>query len=91
MILVSEEAKSELKKLLAEKVDNPLAGIRLIRGTAEGFFGLSIDIEMPGDQVVEHGGVKVLLVDKELSSSLDGATVDVEASGKGKSLVVVEK
>ena len=91
MILVSEEAKSELKKLMAEKVDNPLAGIRLIRGTAEGFFGLSIDIEMPGDQVVEHGGAKVPLVDKELSSSLDGATVDVEASGQGKSLVVVEK
>jgi Fe-S cluster assembly iron-binding protein IscA len=91
MILVSEEAKNELQKMLAEKVDNPLAGIRLVRGTAQGFYGLSIDIEMPGDQVVEHNGSKILLVDKELSNSLDGATVDVEDSDQGKSLVVLEK
>jgi Fe-S cluster assembly iron-binding protein IscA len=91
MIRVSEKAKAELRKMLAEKVDNPLAGIRLVRGTAPGLFGLAVDIELPGDQVVEHAGSKILLVDKELSKHLDGSTIDVEDTAQGKSLVVLEK
>jgi len=91
MIQVSEKAKIELRRMLAEKVDNPLAGIRLVRGTAPGFYGLAVDIEMPGDQVVMHNGYKVLLADKELSEHLDGATIDVQETEEGKGLVVIEK
>lgn len=91
MLIVTEGAKNELKKILYEKVDHPLAGIRLLSGAQPDNFGLSIDIEVPGDQVVEHDGSKVLLIDSELSLHLDGDTLDVEDTASGKSFVVLER
>lgn len=91
MLIVTEGAKNELKKILYEKVDHPLAGIRLLSGAQPDNFGLSIDIEVPGDQVVEHDGSKVLLIDGELSERLDGDTLDVEDTDSGKSFVVLER
>ena len=91
MLIVTEGAKNELKKILYEKVDHPLAGIRLLSGAQPDNFGLSIDIEVPGDQVVEHDGSKVLLIDGELSERLDGDILDVEDTAGGKSFVVLEK
>jgi len=91
MVIVTEDAKNELKKILSEKVDHPLASIRLLIGAQPDNFGLSIDIEVPGDQVVEHDGSKVLLIDGELSERLDGDILDVEDTASGKSFVVLEK
>ena len=91
MLVVTEGAKNELKKILYEKVDHPLAGIRLLSGAQPDNFGLSIDIEVPGDQVVEHDGCKVLLIDGELSERLDGDILDVEDTASGKSFVVLER
>ena len=89
MLRVAEAAKKELRKILSEKVDNPLAGLRLVRGGQPDNFGLAVDIEMPGDQVVEHKGSKVLLVNRELSDHLDGNILDVEDTPHGKSFVVL--
>ena len=53
MINVTERAKRELKRLLSQKVDWPEARLRLMdRG--QGILGLGIDIELPGDQIVEY-------------------------------------
>ena len=87
MIAVTERAKEELKKMLSDKVDNLQAGLRLNPSSA-GHFGLSIDVEMPGDQVVEHEGSKVLLVEQGLASSLEGITLDVEDTPQGPQLGV---
>jgi len=89
MLRVTENAKKELKRILAEKVDNPLAGIRLMRSGKPDNYGLAIDVEMPGDQVVVHKGSKVLLVEHELSDRLDGHILDVEDTTHGKSFVVL--
>jgi len=87
MIDVTERAKQELKKILSSKVDNPLAGLRL--STSGGQFAFSIDVEMPGDQVVEYEGSKVLLVEGELATRLEGHTLDIEDTADGPGLVLL--
>ena len=73
MIVVTKRAKQELKRLLYSKVDNRYAGLRLTAG-GQGQLGLGIDVEMPGDRVVQYGGSKVLLVEQGLDSSIRGIT-----------------
>jgi len=89
MIEVTEHAKQELKKILSSKVDNPLAGLRLITSGPRGQFGFSIDVEMPGDRVVEYEGSKVLLVEDELATRLKGNTLDIEDTADGPGLVLL--
>ena len=89
MVSVSERARGELKTILLDNVDNPEAGLRLSAGEA-GQLRLGIDVEMPGDQVVEHEGSKVLLVEQELADNLKGLTIDAEDSPEGIKLVVVQ-
>lgn len=88
MVIVTERAKQELKKLLFSKVDNEYASLRLT-ASDEGKVGLGIDVEMPGDRVVEYDGSKVLLVEKRLDSSL-GITLDAEDTGSGSELLICE-
>jgi len=90
MLDVTERAKQELKRILSSKVDHPLAALRLI-STNTGEFGLSIDIEAEGDQVVEHAGSKVLLVEDRLATKLDGVTFDVEDTPEGPNLVLFKE
>ncbi|MBA7486909.1 hypothetical protein ES707_22471 [subsurface metagenome] len=90
MIHVTERARQELKKMLSEKVDWPEARLRLMdRG--QGDLGLGIDIEAPGDRVVEYEGRKVLLVESGLARNLKGVTLDVDDTPTGAELVISEK
>ena len=87
MINITKRAKQELRKLLAKKVDWPGARLRLMdRG--QGKLGLGIDIEAPGDHIVEHEGIKVLVVEPELATSLKGVTLDIDDTTKGTELVI---
>ena len=87
MINVTVRAKRELKKLLSQKADWSYARLRLMdRG--KGILGLGIDIELPGDQVVEYQGVKVLNVSPELAKKVDGITIDVDNTLDGLEIVV---
>jgi Fe-S cluster assembly iron-binding protein IscA len=89
MITITERAKQELSKPLAEKVDWPGARLRLIdRG--QGKLGLGVDIEAPGDRIVEYEGRKVLIVEPELAKSVQGVTLDVDDTPEGTELVVSE-
>lgn len=87
MLNVTEYARQELKKILSDKVDNPQAGLRLT-ASGSGQFGLGIDVEMPGDQVVVHEGSKVLLVEGELATQLEGHTLDFQDTDEGPALVL---
>ena len=49
----------------------------------EGDFGIVIDGEMDGDSVVEIGGLKVLLVDFDLTDRLPTAVLDFKDSPQG--------
>ncbi len=90
MVNVTERAKQELKKLLSQKVDWPDARLRLMdRG--QGIIGLGIDIEAPGDQVLEYDGTRVLICEPVFASSLKGITVDVDDTPEGAELVICEK
>ena len=89
MIKVTERAKRELHRILDSHVDNWDASLRLV-DKDENKLGLGIDIEMPGDQVVEHEGKQILLVGQELSKRLDGIAIDVEVADEGIQLIVVE-
>ena len=89
MIMVTERAKQELKTMLSTNVDNPLATLRLtIAGQEQLGLGIDIDIERPGDQVVEHEDSKVLVVEENLASSLEGVTLDTQDTPEGPKLVV---
>ena len=89
MIKVTERAKKQLKWVLSEHVDMPQAGIRLV-DKGEGQIGLGIDIENPGDQVVEFEGSQVLMVEENLANNLDGITLDLEETDEGAKLVLIE-
>jgi len=87
MLKVTQRAKEELKRILSTKVDNPQAGVRLsVSGSDK--FGLGIDVEKPGDQVVKHKSSKVLLVETELANTLEGQTLDFTGTAEGTNFVV---
>jgi Fe-S cluster assembly iron-binding protein IscA len=90
MIEVTERAKQELKRILSDNVDNPLAALRL-SATNEGGLGLSIDVEKTGDKVVECEDSKVLLVEEALADDLTGVTLDVEDTEEGPRLTVFKE
>jgi len=73
-----------------DNADDLLAGLRLIAADG-GQLGLGLDGEMPGDQVVEYDGSKVLLVENGLVDGLEGLTLDVADTPDGVKLVTVEQ
>jgi Fe-S cluster assembly iron-binding protein IscA len=99
MIGVTEHAKAELKNILSATTDNPQIALRLGAKSPNGF-ALGTDVEVPGDQVVEYGGSKVLLLEHELAARLNEHTLAFEdkefvivkgpLSGFNKSVVTLD-
>ena len=88
MLEITEKAKEELKRLLAQKIDWPYARLRLVdRGQND--LGLGIDVEMPGDQVFKYQGMNLLVVEHELAKKVKDITLDVDATPDGFELVIV--
>lgn len=89
MINVTERAKRELKRLLSQKVDWSYARLRLMdRG--EGILGLGIDIDLPGDHVVEYQGMKVLVIEPALAKKVKGITLDIDDTQDGLELIIID-
>ena len=86
MIAVTDKAKAELQRIRSDKVDHPQAVLRLV--SSDQGLGLGVDVEMPGDRVVEHEGAKVLVVEEKLAGLLAGVTLDVEETAEGPQLTV---
>ncbi|MFC2014556.1 hypothetical protein ACFLUP_01020 [Chloroflexota bacterium] len=90
MINITGKARQELERILYSNVDMPQARLRLIaRGGEE--LGLGIDIEMPGDELVEHDGSTLLVVERELAERLKGITIDVDNTSEGYNLVLCQQ
>ena len=87
MISVTEHAKQVLKTILIDAEADPEEGLRLLPSPS-GEFVLTLDSELPGDQVVEYEGFKVLLVGIEYFRILNGKTVDCQDTKDGKVLFV---
>jgi Fe-S cluster assembly iron-binding protein IscA len=90
MLTVTDRAKETLARLKATTagLDDAEAGLRLLLASGDMQFGLQMDYSKPGDQVVEHAGVKVLLVDEALADALTDATIDADSVGGGDDLVI---
>jgi len=90
MLVVTERAKEELRAVLSDGVDEPELSLRLV-ASAPGQFGLVPDMEKEGDLVVEHEGIKVLLIDEELSAFLETVTIDCREDSEGPQFVIAKK
>ncbi|HEY8477959.1 MAG TPA: iron-sulfur cluster biosynthesis family protein [Chloroflexota bacterium] len=92
MINVTEKAKDELHDMLQQAgVQDAEIGIRLTATQGEGGqvqLALVLDESHEGDQVVEHEGRKVLLVDQFIAEQIDGATLDVAETPEGNRLTI---
>jgi Fe-S cluster assembly iron-binding protein IscA len=87
MINITERARKALKKILTATLDFPEGRLRLMdRG--QGKLGLGVDIEMPGDVLVKHDGLTVLVVDQRLAVGIEGVTLDAEDREKGSELII---
>lgn len=87
MVIVTDSAKQELKAILATHSDGSAAALRL-GFSASGQFGLGLDQEKEGDQIVAHEGGNVLFVGSELTEALNEATIDCEETTDGRRLVI---
>jgi Fe-S cluster assembly iron-binding protein IscA len=90
MLTVTDRAKQLLKETLTVYGDDPEVCLRL-SVKSPGRFGLGLDSEVEGDQVVEHEGKKVLLVAPELAPMVERVTLDVQDTSDGPKLVVSQK
>lgn len=88
MIVVTERAKEVLRQLaMSANLNDTDVSLRLAPAET-GQLGLSKDREKAGDQVVEHGGRTVLLIDPKISGALVGTTIDCEVAADGLQLVL---
>ena len=74
MVTVTEVAREELKVALPVPSSGHVAFRLLLTGRHK--FALALDREREGDQVVEQGGRKVLLLGREVGNEVEGCTID---------------
>lgn len=87
---MTEKAKQKLKEMLEDSHTLSVHGWRL-EAVSEDEYGLLLDTETEGDQVVICGQTKVLLVDAETARRLDGTVVDVEDTEEGQRFMLLRK
>jgi len=87
MLNVSQQAVDVLAETLENSDAGDQQGLRLAR-TPAGEYGLAVDEQREGDQVVRREDRPVLLVDQEVSASLDGATLEVVELPEGRRLTL---
>ncbi len=100
MVSVTTEARDLLQEILqqAEQQGADIDGstsIRLAPTTQGGdgnsgqvALGLMLDRPQEGDEVVEHNGKKILLIDSTTSDLLDGVTLDAVDTPDGRRLTI---
>ena len=89
MLKVTENAKRHLKRLLMNNTSDPNLGIRL-KADKGMQLGILIDQKADEDYVVEHEGVKVLMVGPKLFPLVDGLTLDTERNDSVASLIITK-
>jgi hypothetical protein len=76
MISVTERAKVLLLEMkLNADIRDPGIGLRITREARDRWM-LVADHPRSGDQVIEHAGVTILLIGRDVQRTLDGTTVD---------------
>ena len=85
MIQVTERARETFKNKL-ELIKRPDVMLRL--GRTDSGLGVFPDTLKDDDQVIEHSGRAMLLIDHEVSETLADTTIDVEERADGAHFVV---
>src|SRR5205807_9940030 len=80
MIQVTESARETFKHNL-EWIDRPDVMLRI--GHTDSGLGVFPDTVKDDDQIIEHDGRAVLLIDHEVSETLADTTIDVEEHADG--------
>jgi Fe-S cluster assembly iron-binding protein IscA len=87
MIEITDDARKELKKILAENAQDPKAVLRLT-ANEQGQLGLVMDSVMEGDTVIEYEGSNVLVIEDHFASHLEGISMEVEETPEGPALTL---
>lgn len=90
MLTVTEIAKEKLREHLKTKTTDPDTAIRLDLSPSEKRrFILVLDKEKKGDQVVQSkAGIKILLIEPDLASELEGLVVDYQEPPGGAGFTI---
>ena len=86
MIQVTERARETFKNRLEDLSERP--GVMLRIGRTDSGLGIFPDTLKDDDQVIEHDGRAVLLINQEVSERLADTTLDVEERADGAHFVV---
>lgn len=87
MVTVTDRATEELRNILAEADTKPGQALRLVLRPG-GDFGLGLDEEREGDEVVAADGEKILLIAREIADAVNEATIDTQDTEEGRRLVI---
>jgi hypothetical protein len=91
MIAVTDRAKEQLLDMkLSANISEPDVGLRL-EPAATGEWQLFPDQAIEGDQVVEHGGSKLLLIGADASDALGDRQVDCRETAPGQVQLVLTR
>ena len=86
MVSITKKAAQMLQGMLADIASNPWDMLRLRSG--DGGFSLEVDLKRDGDEVLESGGVEVLVLDPQLSLAMAGSTIDTMHTDEGQHLTI---
>ena len=86
MIQVTERARETFKNKLEDLIERP--GVMLRIGSTDSGLEIFPDTLKVDDQIIEHDGRAVLLIDKGVSETLADTTIDVEEHADGARVVV---
>ena len=85
MVHVTERAREVFRDKLDHMTHKPRVALRI--GPTESGLAVFPDTRKDDDQVIEHEGQTVLLIDREMSEALAGKTIDVEQHADGSRFV----
>lgn len=85
-LAVTKRASERMKELLDEQNDANGQVLRL-SPDGQGGLGLSLDEPKSGDQIVEHQGDTVMVLEPSVSDFLDQRTLDLTEDGSAFTLV----
>jgi len=88
MIIVTEDAKEELKRISPQNGGQPETALRLIAYN-EGQLGLVEDNIRESDQSVKWQNEAVLVIDKGLLNTLEEVIIDCLDTEKGRRLTLI--
>jgi Fe-S cluster assembly iron-binding protein IscA len=87
MVTVTDQAAEVLRATLDEARTEPGQALRLLLRPGGGF-GLGIDQEREGDQVVTADGEKILLMTPDIAEAVGEAMLDTQNTEEGPKLVI---